>query len=79
MTIDVTNVFGETAEAYAAAMVAKGHTPYLRNGRIDTEFYDYEDNEEGRDHYGPGCSTCGLSWCWHCVRLGKIEPCKGTR
>ncbi len=29
-------------------------------------------------HNGPGCSICGVSWCWNCTDPDEIPPCEGA-
>lgn len=51
------------------ALVAKGHTPVMDDGRIDIWVVD-----EGY-HNGPGCKACGRSWCWHCYKPDDVTEC----
>lgn len=54
------------------AMRAKGHSPCMEDGRVDIFVMD------SGFHNGPGCITCGESWCMHCTAPENIEPCIGV-
>ena len=56
---------------WIAALKAKGHTPILdEDGDLDMWVCDYG------IHNGPGCDTCGETWCQHCNRPADIGPCE---
>lgn len=63
----------EYDEAWIAAMKAKGHMPVMRDeedgGGLDVFVMDYG------YHNGPGCSSCGISWCHHCNGPDSIKEC----
>lgn len=64
----------ETLEEYQARFVAaireKGHFVALNEeGKPDFWVCEYD------HHNGPGCETCGESWCEHCVGPEAVGPC----
>lgn len=60
-------------EEWIEAMKAKGHVPVMRDeeygGGLDIFVMD------AGYHNGPGCSSCGMSWCHHCDGPSTIEAC----
>ena len=56
-------------------MKERGHTPIMMDwGDGEPAHLDVFVCEEGW-HNGPGCETCGASWCHHCLQPESIQPC----
>lgn len=64
-----------SAEEWIAAMKAKGHVPIMEAGRFgDPDRLDIWVMSADY-HNGPGCSSCGESWCHHCYSPSDIGEC----
>lgn len=56
-------------DRWIVAMKAQGHLPRMDSVGLDIFVFDTG------HHNGPGCETCGASWCMHCDGPEEIEPC----
>jgi hypothetical protein len=63
--------WGEDYVVWYKELVSKGHTPALD---LETNRINMWVLSEGF-HNGPGCSTCGYSWCMHCI--DSVNKCRG--